>query len=84
MALTYFWSMFPFYIPCKHQKTKSLVEFSGLGYKIETLSRNELIVLLQHWAAQQSNKFLSDCFHFWRHYRFGAFVCDVKKWSNIL
>ena len=29
MSLTHFWSMFPFYTPCKHQKTSGFLMFSG-------------------------------------------------------
>ena len=30
MQLTLFWSMFPFYTSCKHQKTKDFLEFQGV------------------------------------------------------
>ena len=42
LALTYFWSMFPFYNPEKHQKTKGLQVFSG-NIKWENWIKNRLI-----------------------------------------
>ena len=40
-GLTHFWSMFPFYTPWKHQKTKGFLVFSG-GCRMGTLVRNGL------------------------------------------
>ena len=42
LALTYFWSIFSFYNPRKHQKTKGLQVFSG-NTKWENWIKNRLI-----------------------------------------